>query len=136
LQTNAANLRVEFSTLPNTAQPGRVTDTSGPLVRFLNATSDRTGVDLALAAPQLVTTQFSYDDAVNGANATNGAVIAVPYGADSSATPTTLAMVADVGSVWGLAYQPSSNSLFASSFLKRHAGLGPNADGAGTTTGG
>ena len=38
--------------------------------------------------------------------------------------------------MWGLAYQPSSNSVFASSFLKRHAGLGPNAAGTGTTTGG
>jgi hypothetical protein len=136
LETDAPNLRIEFSNLPNNVQPGRVTDTSGPLVRFLDANSDRTAVDLALAAPQLVTTQFNYDDAVNGANAANGSVISVPYGADSSVTPTVLANVSDVGSVWGLAYQPSSNSLFASSFLKTHAGLGPNADGTGTTTGG
>lgn len=136
LQTNADNLRIAFSNLPNNALPGRVTDTSGPLVRFLDANSDRTAVNLALAAPQLVTTQFFYDDAVNGANAGGGAVISVPYGADSSVTPNVLASVAAVGSVWGLAYQPSSNSLFASSFVKRHAGLGPNADGTGTTTGG
>ena len=44
--------------------------------------------------------------------------------------------MAEVGSVWGVAYQPASNSVFVSSFLKRHAGFGPNAAGTGTTTGG
>jgi hypothetical protein len=136
LATNAPNLRIEFSNLPPNTLPGRVTDSSGPLVRFLTANSPRTGVDLALDAPQLVTTQFYYDDAENGENSDEGAILSVPYGADSSITPNTLANVADVGSVWGLAYQPSSDTLYASSFLKAHAGLGPNAAGTGTTTGG
>jgi hypothetical protein len=35
-----------------------------------------------------------------------------------------------VGSVWGLAYQRSTNTYFAGSFLKRHSGFGPNGPGA------
>jgi hypothetical protein len=136
VEADADDLRVEFSDLPDGTLPGRVTDTSGPLVRFLAADSDRSAVDLALSAPQLATTQFFYDDALAGMNVAEGAVVAVPYGSDNSVTPTVLAYVADVGSVWGLAYQPSSNSLFASSFLKRHAGLGPAANGTAKTTGG
>src|SRR4051794_18701539 len=88
IESDADNLRIEFTGLPDGTLPGRVTETSGPLVRFLAAGSDRTAVDLALSAPQLVTTQFFYDDALTGTNATEGAVVAVPYGADSSATPT------------------------------------------------
>src|SRR3954453_22977701 len=99
LDTAADDLRIEFTDLPDGTLPGRVTDTSGPLVRFLAADSDRTAVDLALSAPQLATTQFFYDPAVTGINATEGAVVAVPYGSDSSVTPTVLANVADVGSV-------------------------------------
>ena len=37
LQTDADDLRIEFSTLPEGTLTGRVTDTSGPLVRFLDA---------------------------------------------------------------------------------------------------
>jgi hypothetical protein len=136
LDADADNLRIEFSTLPGNALPGRVTDSSGPLVRFLTKDSDRSGVDLALAAPQLVSTSFFYDDALTGANSGEAAVSAVPYGAPEGTVPTVLATVGDVGSVWGLAYQPASNSLYASSFVKRHAGLGPNADASATTTGG
>jgi hypothetical protein len=35
-----------------------------------------------------------------------------------------LAKVSDVGSVWGLAYNPITKCVFASAFLKRHVGLG------------
>ncbi|HEX3152702.1 MAG TPA: SdrD B-like domain-containing protein [Gemmataceae bacterium] len=135
LQTNADVLRIEFSNLPRNTIAGRVTDTSGPLVRFLDATSDRISVDLALTAPNLVTTQFYYDDALQGANSAETAVSSVPY-AGGDVTPTSLATVAQVGSVWGTAYQSSSNNVFTSAFLKRHAGFGPAADGVSTTTGG
>lgn len=136
LETDAQPLRIEFSTIPGGLAPGRVTATSGPLVRFLDAGANREAVDLALAAPRLVTTRFAYDHALLGVNAAEPAVVAVPYGADSTTVPTVLATVADVGSVWGLAYHPSSNRVYASSFVKRHAGLGPAADGTTTTTGG
>jgi hypothetical protein len=39
-------------------------------------------------------------------------------------------MTSEVGTVWGLAYKNQNNTLYASSFLKRHAGLGANGTGA------
>ena len=63
-----------------------------------------------------------YDRATDGQNSAEGAVLAVPYGVQDTAFPTPLATAADVGSVWGVAYQPVSNSVYVSSFLKRHAG--------------
>lgn len=135
LTTGADNLRIEFSNLPQGTAPGRVAGTSGPMVRFLNGDSDRTSVDLALSAPMLVTTQFYYDRALDGNNIDQPAVLAVDYG-NENPTPITLANFSDVGSVWGVASQSSSNSIYVSSFVKRHAGLGPNASGEGTTTGG
>lgn len=130
LETDAENVRIEFSGFPQGTSPGR-----GGTVRFLTANSDRDGIDVSLASPMLVTTQFFYDQAIDGMNSYQSAVIAVPYG-DENPTPITLATVADVGSVWGVAYQPASNSIYVSSFVKRHAGLGPNADADGFTTGG
>jgi SdrD B-like domain/Domain of unknown function DUF11 len=135
LQTSADVLRIAFSNLPRNTIAGRVTDTAGPLVRFLDADSNRVAVDLALTAPNLVTTQFFYDDALNGANSAEAAVSSVAY-AGGDVVPNTLATVAEVGSVWGTTYQPSSNRIFTSAFLKRHAGFGPAADGTSTTTGG
>jgi hypothetical protein len=136
LLTDADDLRIEFSGFPEGTSMGRVSGTSGPATRFLDVDSDRDDVNLALASPQLFTTQFFYEHALDGINAGEGAVISVPYLSEDVTTPTVLATVEQVGSVWGLAYQASSESVFASSFLKRHAGLGPNAAGTGTTTGG
>ena len=39
--------------------------------------------------------------------------------------PKRLAGASDVGTTWGLAYRRSSDSLFASAYVKRHAGLAP-----------
>src|SRR5215213_2289763 len=136
IETDAQDVRLEFSGFPEGTAPGRVVGTSGPVVRFLDARSDRTEVNLSLASPRLVTTQFFYDHARTGWNAFEGAVLAFPYGSRDYVSPTVLATVADVGSVWGLAYQSGSNTVYASAFLKRHAGFGPNAAGTGVTTGG
>jgi protocatechuate 3,4-dioxygenase beta subunit len=130
LQTDADNVRIEFSGFPQGTAPGRL-----GTVRFLNADSDRNAVDMPLASPMLVTTQFYYDRAIDGNNTDQPAVLAFPYG-DPNPSPVTLANFSDVGSVWGVAYQPASDSIYVSSFVKRHAGLGPNADGSDTTTGG
>ncbi len=135
LETDANNVRIEFSGFPAGTQPGRVTESTGATVRFLTADSARDGVDLTLSAPLLVTTQFYYDRALDGWNTDQPAVMTIPY-VDENASPTTLANFSDVGSVWGVAYQPNSDSVFVSSFVKRHAGLGPNTAGTGTTTGG
>lgn len=48
----------------------------------------------------------------------------VPGGAIGQPPDILEGIGADLGSVWGLAYQRSSDSLFAAAFMKRHTGLG------------
>jgi hypothetical protein len=50
-------------------------------------------------------------------------VYTFPYTAEDTtpANPASLAESNEVGTTWGLAYQPTSQSMFISAFLKRHA---------------
>ena len=123
-------VRLEFSNLPDGVLTGRVTATSGPLVRFYDASTHPTNVNLALNPVLLATSQLNYDEASAGVNADFATLMSVAYGSDGTVTPDELATTADVGSTWGLAYQASSNSLLAAAFLKRHAGMGPSGTGA------
>jgi hypothetical protein len=123
-------VRLEFSNLPSGVLTGRVTSASGPLVRFYDATTHPTDVNLALNPVLIATSQLNYDEASEGANADFATLMSLDYGSDGSVTPNELATTAEIGSTWGLAYQGSSNSLFAAAFLKRHAGMGPSGTGA------
>ncbi|HVK08542.1 MAG TPA: SdrD B-like domain-containing protein, partial [Gemmataceae bacterium] len=129
IETPDETVRLEFSNLPTGVLTGRVTAASGPLVRFFDASTHPTNVNLALNPVLLATSQLNFD-ASTGVNADVATLVSLEYGSDGSVTPTELATTADVGSTWGLAYQASSNSLFAAAFLKRHAGMGPSGTGA------
>ena len=122
-------VRLEFSNLPTGVLTGRVTAASGPLVRFYDATSHPTDVNLALNPVLVATSQLNYD-AADGVNTDAATLVSLDYGSDGSVTSTELAITSAVGSTWGLAYQGSSNSLFAAAFLKRHSGMGPSGTGA------
>ena len=65
--------------------------------------------------------------ASNGNNAQAGVLVKFPYTSSGTASHTALSTEAQLGSVWGLAYRRSTDSLFAASFIKRHTGLGPGA---------
>lgn len=60
-------------------------------------------------------------------------IVAFAYNSNTNlpATPpeTVLAIGSEVGTIWGMAYQRESGSLFAAAVLKRHAGLGPGGLG-------
>jgi uncharacterized repeat protein (TIGR01451 family) len=59
-------------------------------------------------------------------SADNRALIGFPYDAANSneSLQTIEALDKQVGSIYGLAYQKSTNRLFASAYVKRHVGLG------------
>ena len=67
------------------------------------------------------------------------ALVGFPYSSSTTTIPTTppdqdrskvvLATAGEIGAVWGIAHQRSSNLIFASSVLKRHAGYGPLGSG-------
>lgn len=83
--------------------------------------------------PTIATSCFLFGDQrqYDPAATPNGVLVSFPYNAGDvpggaiGQPPDTLEGIgADLGSVWGLAYQRSSDSLFASAFMKRHTGLG------------
>jgi uncharacterized repeat protein (TIGR01451 family) len=103
--------------------------------------------------PQLVTQQYWFGGpggtAGNDPNGSQPTIRSVPYSAGTfgtdgtlahyqSPTATTLATVDQVGSTFGLAYhdfptagfQLSGQKVFASAYMKKHAGFGPDGPGA------
>ncbi len=119
--------RVEFWDLAGyLAGPSGIDNRS--TVVFAEAPED--GVDLGLtspgsycpADPPLATSRF-----VSGPqNLPDGALLGFPYSSQGKTpAPGTLAAFNQVGTVWGLAFHSSSNSLFAAAFQKRHSGYAP-----------
>jgi uncharacterized repeat protein (TIGR01451 family) len=102
-----------------TAPPGGLTDVNAA---FVNPT-DFCGADPTQA--QIVTACYR-----GGASAgnTGPALVRFPY---NFATPdTTIVGFDQVGATFGLAYQRTTNTLFASAYLKRHSDFGPSGPGA------
>lgn len=151
-------VRLEFSGLPNALFSGRFGGNSATTVAFVDCTGGApvTNVNLAVsnpgeychtANPDLATSCYVVGDqfaagAVNqptfvsfpyNAGAVTGTA---PYGAgslyDQPAHPV-LSTAPQTGSVYGVAYQSTTDLFYAASFVKRHAGLGPGATGQPTT---
>jgi SdrD B-like domain len=143
-------VQVEFVIPPSLSylQPGAVAPAgavgtlAGPSVQFVNNTaSNPTGINysvnnpanytqapanLNLAATEYVTGNQTNVDG-NGTPSSSPAIVSIPYTArGDTTTPTTLATAGQVGSVYGLAYQDSSNVLYASALMKRNVGFGPS----------
>jgi hypothetical protein len=140
-----SELRVEFTGLPAEYEAGAVAaagSDNGTTEQFVEVGA--TGVDLAVNAPE----DFSTDDAPvatviqyagkpSGSAGSQPAVVAQPYSANfpvshggNSDDPTpfpervTLATFAEVGAVWGSAFQTSTNDMLVSATYKRQSGLG------------
>ncbi len=150
--TNATdtNIRVEFdtTTFPKGVQPahhgaGSGGTNSGTTVQFvaLGATKVDLGVNVptdfckavsASTTPTLATPCYLLGDPTLAPSSTKTAIVGVPYNVidgHQEIDNVPLAKASEVGSVWGVTFQPSSNSLFASAFQKRHMGFGPLGTG-------
>ncbi|MDZ7877036.1 MAG: PKD-like domain-containing protein [Saprospiraceae bacterium] len=154
--SSTVKYRVEFA-IPNTL-------TAGGLYPSANGAGNRTSVQFITAAtcsanfgvnystnycqpnPPIAVPCYEPGNAVYGPSGnTNKGLITIPYNS-SGATPTGITGVAglnEVGTVWGMGFQTATRRLFASTFLKRHSGLGPlglggvyvfDFSGAGTGT--
>ena len=77
--------------------------------------------------PDLVTNKY-----VEGSNSgTDTTLVSFPYNSSGSSTsPDSEAQAVQIGSTFGLAYQRSSDTMFAAAYQKRHAGYG-SADSTG-----
>ncbi len=127
---NGTGLRIEFSNLPTGFQSSYA---GGSSVQFVTAGAVQT-VNFAVNVPSDYC-QSNPDFVIacyrNGAN-TTGVPALYKFNNTSSGVgaPPTFATNTQVGSVWGLAYQRESKTVFSSAVLKRHVGLGPNGLGA------
>ena len=138
----AGPFRVEFSGYPSYLQPGVATASNGGTTVQFVGDGEIGGVDLALSypldycqssSPNLFTSCFVVGDQ----NATSDVLVSFGHDNVGAATdngyvkPSLEAVANQVGSVWGLAYQRGSNTLFAAAFQKRHVGYG-STDSTGT----
>lgn len=137
---NGTEVRVEFSGLPTYLKSGPGGGGSATSVAF--ATSPGTvnfGVgnpaQYCDANPDMATACYVNGDPLSTTPSPQhpgplDAVVSFPYSASGkwnggpAPMPTHLARADSVGSIWGLAYQRSSQTLFMASMVKRHVGMG------------
>ena len=96
------------------------------------ATAPSCGINMAAAAPEdfnaatpfVLASCFVGGDPLANGGSTEEVLVAFPWNAGASTTPTKLADAGDMGAVYGIAYDDVRQRAYAAAFLKRHAGLG------------
>ena len=138
--------RLEFTNLPAGYFPGPVGDNSATNVRFIaggTASAQDFGIVLPAAYCQDNPTLITACYVGGNQSGSDPVIVSFPNSAGSSrmtgGTPVddfdapahgNLVNSNQVGTVWGLAYARGSRTLYASSFMKKHAGFGPSGLGA------
>ncbi len=133
--------RVEF-TLPTNGsldflRPGAA---GGTTVQFVNISVGDVGnvsvgfnnpAQYSQEVPTLVSSVFVNGDPLAGGTAgTSNAFVSYPYDNNGFGTPpNTVAIASQIGSVWGTAPHPLSQTVFTAAMMKRHAGFGPLGQG-------
>jgi hypothetical protein len=137
-------LRVEFTDLPAGYESSFSGGTSVQFVtagqtdvRYaVNAPEDYSNAAAEGATPLVTPIQYAGDPSNSvysapGTKAKYPAIVATPWNAyytnnQAAGFPsrTTLATFDQVGSIWGTAFQASTNSVYAAATYKRHSGLG------------
>jgi uncharacterized repeat protein (TIGR01451 family) len=143
--SNDPEVRIEFSGLPIYLRSGPFGGESDTTVTFVACAGAVTGVDLGTANPgqychttnpTVGTPCFAPGALTNPVVANSPALVTFPYNAGGPPASfdnpphATEAITGDVGSVFGLAYQRTTDTYFLSAFLKRHVSFGPNGPGA------
>ncbi|MFQ5445534.1 MAG: SdrD B-like domain-containing protein, partial [Saprospiraceae bacterium] len=136
------NYRIEFTWSEPWLRPGPA---GGTTVQF--ATSSSCNIDVAVnnpadycqTGPDIFTNCYVEHNQLSGSNATLDVLVKMPYSAGNTTAMipgidlpahTTLAAASEIGTTYGLAFQRSSKSVFATAFMKRHTGFGPDTTGA------
>ncbi|MEM7134021.1 MAG: SdrD B-like domain-containing protein [Chloroflexota bacterium] len=125
--TDADHIRLEFSGLPDWATAGVAGTNSGTTVQHHKTAS--CGADLAVqnptdycqSNPKAATSCYVNGDQSVGSDAL------VTWSYTNRGTDTldkaSVSATDDIASVWGLAYNRTNETLYASAFVKRHVGL-------------
>ena len=132
--TAGKSYRLEFSWSQSWLKPGA--SSGNTLSAIVDGT---TGVDFAVnnpaqycqSTPNLAAPRFIAGDP-NNTTLPVDTVFSFSYAASgyASADKKSLAKKADVGSIWGVAYDAKNDNLLLASALRRHSGMGPNGAGA------
>ncbi|MEZ4707401.1 MAG: SdrD B-like domain-containing protein [Caldilineaceae bacterium] len=131
----AGPYRIEFTNLPAGFESATHGAQNGTSTQFVTTAAGATNVNFGIIYPNDYCQSnpfLAVSCLKNGSGVGNTDAGYLSFALDSSgngAAPNTVAQVADVGSVWGNAYQRQTQTLFASSFIKRHVGLGPTGIG-------
>ena len=144
-------VRLEFTGLPSYIQEGVFGSDAGTLVQFVNAPTCNANLGVnnpaqycsANAAPKLAVACYAFGEQNNnpdGVNKNADVMVSFPYTAGSpdltnepavrAPLATHIAKAQEIGAVWGLAWRPQEQALYAAAFMKRHAGFGPYGPGA------
>ncbi|HGG63538.1 MAG TPA: hypothetical protein ENK34_03095, partial [Rhodobacteraceae bacterium] len=92
--------------------PGEYAASDSRLTTNIYYHADRSGANPALLS-------FDYDAGCVDANLDGSCDNGDPNGFDTPA-PTTEATQSDIGTTWGLAHDPSTDTIYAAAFMKRH----------------
>lgn len=147
--TGTGPYRVEFTGLPAGYYPSRFAagpTGNGTTIQFV-PDGDTADVNLAILDPAnfcqnnptFVTACYVFGQ-FNGPNAASPVVVDFPYSAGATGNqinayfqPAAHALMVpqqSVGTVYGMAYRPDTNTVYAGAYMKKHAGFGPGGTGA------
>jgi SdrD B-like domain len=139
--STGGKLRLEFTAIPSYLGEGPQGSTSGTTEQFIDtavSSSPSLGVanpaDYCQSSARLALSCFTFGPAagINGKTPSWGDNTAI-HGINedmSAGAPQSIAKQSQVGATWGLAYHRFSKTLFAASFMKNHAGFGPDGPAA------
>jgi len=126
--TSSRTYRVEFTNIPSWASSTFHNGDNGTTVQFLQSGNCAnlglaSSSDYCEANPTLFTPCY-----INGRRSSSpnkDALVAFPYTSTGTTTPPSHSTYNDIGSTWGVAVNPETQTVFTAAFLKRHSDLGP-----------
>ena len=131
--------RVEFTNIPAPFKPGPHGANNNTTIQFVpdgNSGSVDLGVndpaEYCQSLPFLATSCQANGNPLGGGTAgQHSSVYSVAYNASGSAPgqATGVSLGSEIGTVWGLAYQRATSTLFVSALQRRHSGFGPLGTG-------
>ncbi len=127
--------RVEFSSLPTDTHPSQLGADNQSTTQFVASGGvANLGVyrpdEFCQNNPSLATSCHSFGS-ISNQNSGKDAIVGFPFNITGTTTPPMkMGTVGQAGTVWGLTYRRSSNTVFSGAYMKRHADFGPDGLGA------
>ncbi|WP_169314572.1 SdrD B-like domain-containing protein [Thiothrix nivea] len=139
--TAGAPYRLEYTNLPNGLHPGVVGTDAASTVRFVTASGNCAAnlgvsdpVEYCQATPAVAAFNFVNGDPDIADVGNYASLFTFPYDAtgnhdNQTPPPVTKANTSQTGALWGMAYQKTTKTLYASATMRRFSGLGPLGTG-------